>query len=205
MSKSFIFTFKLLWNGSVLGGHQVPKLRHLPEAGKNSYERKLNAFSLYQTSVYLEPSEIDYSCFAAQSIGPEVGLPVRIVPVRELTLVSVFRECGLQLLLLVVHLWGSLRNWGWMLLLLLLLCFNRTVGHHVGSTLTEMALFGLRGQLTLFGVMTWSSTVVAPRMRRAATTSYCKVCFCASTRCWLWFSNLTRQTESFPYRGEPLK
>lgn len=52
------------------------------------------------------------------------------------------------------------------MLLLLLLCFERTVGHHVGRTLAEMALLGLRGQLTLFGVMAGSSAVVASKMKR---------------------------------------
>lgn len=50
-----------------------------------------------------------------------------------------------------------------LLLLLLLLCFDWTVGHHVGHALAKMALFGLRGQLAFFGMMSRSSTVVASK------------------------------------------
>lgn len=51
--------------------------------------------------------------------------------------------------------WFSLRSW-WQLL-----CFDWTVGHHVGDALTKMALFWLRWQLAFFGMMIWPSTVEA--------------------------------------------
>lgn len=81
---------------------------------------------------------------------------------------SVFRECRLDLLFFVPP-WGSLRAWGRMRQLQLLLCFDWTIGHHVGNTLTEMALFGLRGQLTLFCMVARSSTVVASKKKRRTT------------------------------------
>lgn len=83
---------------------------------------------------------------------------------KTLCFPSVFRERGLDLFLFLIPPWGSLRTRGGMLLL----CFDRTAGHHVGNTLTEMALFGLRGQLTLFGMMARSSAVVASETKRRA-------------------------------------
>lgn len=66
----------------------------------------------------------------------------------------------------------SLRVWRWSLLLLL--CFERTGGHHVGNALTEMALLRLRGQLTLFGMMARCSAVVAS-VKRVKLHQPCKI------------------------------
>lgn len=121
---------------------------------RNISGRKLSGSSLYWTTVYLiryYPQRLLLVFFGAQQIGPEVGLPVSSAPLKKLTpSASLLRGLGR----------GFLRAWRWTLLLLLLL-LEWTVGHHVGHALTEMALFGLGRQLTLFGVMARSSAVVA--------------------------------------------